>query len=77
MNELLHLKVPNPGKVFGAVRRYFRRGRVFYLGSRVNQRYVNGVLEFIGEDDGEDVLQGVCEDGEDWDFALEALEQAE
>lgn len=50
---------------------------VFYLGLTLDPRYMNGALEFIGEDDGEDVLQGVGEDGEDWDFALEALEQAE
>jgi hypothetical protein len=37
---------------------------VFYLGLALDPRYVNGALEFIGEDDGEDVLQGVWEDGE-------------
>ena len=48
---------------------------VFYLGLALDERYVEGCLERIGEDDPdeEDFLRGLWEDGDDRGFVLEAL----
>ena len=48
---------------------------VFYLGLALDERYVEGCLERIGEDDPdeEEFLRGIWEDGDDRGFVLEAL----
>jgi hypothetical protein len=48
---------------------------VFYLG--LDERYVEGRLERIGEDDPdeEDFLKGIWEEGHDREFVLETLKE--
>ena len=48
---------------------------VFYLGLALDERYVEGCLERIGEDepDEEEFLRGIWEEGDDRGFVLETL----
>jgi hypothetical protein len=48
---------------------------VFYLGLALDERYVEGCHERIGEDDSEEegLLRGIWEEGDDREFVLEAL----